>query len=105
MDSASGSAVSRSVLSADLCSLYACTVGFSLLLLVPVCLGHSRLGFAGIRLSQNQNLNTSRLAGGAYKMLPAATGRGEQRIRSIPHALLVVGFCVAAFVTKLVDDY
>ena len=38
-------------------------------------------------------------------MLPAATGRGEQRIRSIPDALLAVGICVAAFVTKLVDDY
>ena len=25
-------------------------------------------------------------------MLPAATGRGEQRVRSIPNALLVIGF-------------
>jgi hypothetical protein len=94
MDSAPRSTVSRTLLPADLCSRYTRTVGLSLLLLVPVCLGHSRLGFTGVRLSKTQNLIQIQqgLAGGAYKMLPAATGRGEQRARSIPNTLLVIGF-------------
>src|ERR1700727_707067 len=104
MDPAPCFAVSRALLSADLCPRYARALGISFFLLVPVCLGHSCLGFTGVCLLQNQNLNTARLAGRAYTMLPAATGRGEQRIRSIPAALLMVGF-VEQLLLRISEDY
>ena len=37
-------------------------------------------------------------------MLPAATGRGEQRIRSIPAALLMVGF-VEQLLSRISEAY
>ena len=46
----------RALFSSDLYALYADAVGLSFFLLVPVCLGHHRLGFAGDRLSQVEDL-------------------------------------------------
>jgi len=47
MEAAFAAALSRALLSADLCEEYAYALGISVFLLVPVCMGHPGLGDYG----------------------------------------------------------
>ena len=104
MDSAPGSTVSRALLSANLCPRHTCTLGISFFLLVPVCLGHSRLGFTGIRLFQAQNLKQQGWQAGRSKCSLPPLGEGSDasvafRIRRLRLGLCS-GFCCEALVGK-----
>jgi hypothetical protein len=76
--------------SADLSALDTSAVGFSIFLLVPVCLGHRRFGFAGYGLSKVEDLRTnqSREVGWQGLIHAALPPREKmQRGGSIPAAL------------------
>jgi hypothetical protein len=87
MGASARAAISGTMLSADLCSCYALTVGISVFLLVSVFLGDCCVGSARSRLSQIEDVNLQRKRGLAWQgflMLPAAWERRDDAASSIP---------------------
>jgi hypothetical protein len=87
MDASARAAISGTMLSADLCSSYAFTVGISVFLLVSVFLGDCCVGSARSRLSQIKDLTLATQGrAGLAGIANAACRLGEKRRRSQQHS-------------------
>jgi hypothetical protein len=93
-------AVSWTLFSTNLRAIYAGFVGLSIFLLVSVCLGDCRLGAAGNRVPEAEDLKADSWQGDDCAALPLS-GEEMQRVGSIPGALHDGGFVVAGCRAKL----